>query len=288
MAIKSKNEMEARKAGVQQLDERQEFIGGAENGQLLSKNIRTISGIEVNDLDVKLLSSSALSKLNEWELADKFEKIDGDYHLLKWKIASLIKGKFKSDKLYGQFLQELRDTHPSHPLCTIKTATLRRYYKAAEICDILKIDNLKAVGLSPTMIYELGELKNKDKLNEIYEQIKNENVVSSSKSKKKKKAEILEVLQKNAKVEDVKRLIKLADSIDGEVIESTIDGQSSLVIDAEDHEVLEVDSDDIENDIDHQKTNDEIIDLILNLINEYQISISDKRLILTSVLDRLE
>ena len=278
MSIKTKEEIEARKAGVQDINEYQEFKDGAEKDLPLPNK-----SIEKTQL-------SELSKLDEWQLADKFEQLDSDYHLLKWNIAYLIKGKFKSDKLYGQFLQELRDRYPSHPLCMITTATLRRYYKAAEICNILKIDNLKAVGLSPTIIYELGELKNKEKLNGIYNQIKNE---TSGFSRKKKKGAILETFKKNPKVQDVQRLIKQADSIDGEVINIVDNENDGEII----HPLLEVlDSDDgrlqsevIVNDvIDQQKANDEIVEKVLGFINSFSISILEKKLILEAVLNKLE
>ena len=273
MSIKTKEEIEARKAGVQNINEYEEFKKGAEKDLPLS-NKSTASSIEKTQL-------SELSKLDEWQLADKFEQLDGDYHLLKWNIASLIKGKFKSDKLYGQFLQELRDRYPSHPLCMIKTATLRRYYKAAEICNTLKILNLKAVGLSPTIIYELGELKNKEKLEDIYNQIKNENPLSS---KKKKKDAILEVFQKNPKVQDVQRLIKQADSIDGEVIHPLLE-----VLDIDNGRLQSESSEIIVNDvINQQKINDEIVERVLDFINSFSISVLDKRLILDAVLLKLE
>lgn len=217
---------------------------------------------------IKNIQLSALSKLNEWQLADEFERLEGDYHLVKWRIASLIKGKLKSNTVYGQFLQELRDKYPDHPLCTIGTATLRRYYKADETCKQLSIENLKTVGISPTVIYELGELKNKEKLEDIFNQIKNENALTGT-SKKKKKDAILESFKKNVTVEDVKRLIKQADSIDGEVIRPPSEGIVSEVID-------------------EQQNKDEIVGKVLGFINSFAISVSDKRSVLEAVLEKLE
>lgn len=272
MAIKSIKEIEARKAGIQEINEYQEFKNGAEKD------------IPPSNKYVEKTRLSELSKLNEWQLADKFEQLDSDYHLLKWRIAFLIKEKFKSSKLYGQFLQDLRDKHPSHPLCMIKTATLRRYYKAAEICDTLKIENLKSVGLSPTIIYELGELKNKEKLEEIYNRIKNDNPIV--KSKNRSKDSILNSYQKNVRVQDVQLLIKQIDSIDGEVIKSTvsdgiIDGEVILdKFDSDNESLLEL--------IDEQNTNNEIINKVFDFINSFSISITEKKTVLAAVLARLE
>ena len=272
MAIKSIKEIEARKAGIQEINEYQEFKNGAEKD------------IPPSNKSVEKTQLSELSKLNEWQLADKFEQLDSDYHLLKWRIAFLIKGKFKSSKLYGQFLQDLRDKHPSHPLCMIKTATLRRYYKAAEICDTLKIENLKSVGLSPTIIYELGELKNKEKLEEIYNRIKNDNPIV--KSKNRSKDSILNSYQKNVRVQDVQLLIKQIDSIDGEVIKSTvsddiIDGEVILdKFDSDNESLLEL--------IDEQNTSNEIIDKVFDFINSFSISITEKKTVLAAVLARLQ
>jgi len=297
MAIKTKAEIEARKAGVQKANERQEFKDGAEKDPQpeSSKELLIYSTVEDKEFDIDVLSNSVLNKLNAWELADKFEKVDGDYHLLKWRIVLLIKKKFKSDKLYGQFLQELRDKYPTHPLCTIKTSTLRRYYKAAEICNTLKIDNLKVVGLSPTVIYELGELKNEDKLNDIFQKIKNENVITG-KPKKKKKGDVLEEVKKNVSVGYVQLLIKQADSIEGEVI------QNPIQINVDENELPPADFEHIANDTqamyevinEHNinlslepKTNEEIIDLVLHFLDGFSISITDKKSILKSAMKKL-
>lgn len=215
---------------------------------------------------IKNIQLAALSKLNEWQLADEFDRLEGDYQLVKWRIASLIKEKFKSSTLYGQFLQELRDKCPDHPLCMIGTATLRRYYKADKTCIQLNIENLKTVGLSPTIIYELGELKSKEKLEEIYNKIKNENAVTGT-PKRKKKGDILASFQKNATVEDVKNLIKQADSIEGVIIPHS----EGMVNDV----------------IDEQKNKDEIVEKVLEFINSFAISVSDKRSVLESVLEKL-
>ena len=154
---------------------------------------------EVAGIDV--LSTQALRKLTVNELVDKWNQLEGDYILLKWKLAMLISDKFKSKIEFGQFLQELRITNPNHPLCTIKQSSFYRYTRAARFCDKFKIYDLKEIGISPTAIYDLSEITNEPVVdNRFIRKIKN----------------------KNLPVSEIKRLIYQAHSITGELIPEPI------------------------------------------------------------------
>jgi hypothetical protein len=160
---------------------------------------------EVVGIDV--LSTKTLRKLTVNELVDKWNQLEGDYILLKWKLAMLISDKFKSKIEFGQFLQELRIINPNHPLCTIKQSTFYRYTRAARFCDRFKIYDLKEIGISPTAIYDLSEITNEPVVD--YRFIRN-------------------IKNKNLPVSEIKRLIYQAHSITGELIPEPVQSSNKF------------------------------------------------------------
>ena len=168
---------------------------------------------EVVGIDV--LSTKTLRKLTVNELVDKWNQLEGDYILLKWKLAMLISDKFKSKIEFGQFLQELRITNPNHPLCTIKQSTFYRYTRAAKFCDKFRIFDLKEIGISPTAIYDLSEITNKPVVD--YRFIRN-------------------IKNKNLPVSEIKRLIYQAHSIAGELIPEPIQSPKKLEIEPQEQD----------------------------------------------------
>ena len=122
---------------------------------------------------------------------------EGDYILLKWKLVMLISDSFKSKRELGQFLQGFRITNPNHPLCTIKSSSFYRYARAAKFCEKFKIYDLKEMGISPTVIYDLSEKTNEAVVD--YKFISN-------------------IKNKNLPVSEIKLLIYQAHSIAGELI----------------------------------------------------------------------
>jgi hypothetical protein len=173
-----------KRAQLEARDARIEAEGGFEIQR------REVAGIEP-------VSTQALQKLTVNELVDKWSRLEGDYLLLKWKLAMLISDKFKSKIEFGQFLQELRMTDSNHPLCTIKQSTFYRYTRAARFCDKFKIHDLKETGISPTAIYDLSELSNESVVDYKF---------------------IRHIKKKNLPVAEIKRLIYQAHSITGELV----------------------------------------------------------------------
>lgn len=167
----------------------------ARDAQIEAEGGFEVQSKEVVGIDV--LSTKTLRKLTVNELVDKWNQLEGDYILLKWKLAMLISDKFKSKIEFGQFLQELRIINPNHPLCTIKQSTFYRYTRAARFCDRFKIYDLKEIGISPTAIYDLSEITNEPVVD--YRFIRN-------------------IKNKNLPVSEIKRLIYQAHSITGELI----------------------------------------------------------------------
>ena len=164
------------------------------DAQIETERVFEVQHKEVAGTD---FSTQALQELTVNELVDKWNQLEDDYILLKWKLARLISDKFTSKKEFGQFLQQLRIANPNHALCTINQCTFYRYARAAMFCDKFKIYDLNKVGISPTSIYELSEIKNETVVDDIFVGI---------------------IKNQNLPVSEIKRLICQAHSIRGEVI----------------------------------------------------------------------
>jgi hypothetical protein len=164
----SRSEVEARKA----------FIAGAEQTSIW-------------DMD-------ELKKLSLDELVDRFENVHQQYTLMTWKIMLRIREHFKSDKLMGRFLSELRERDPYHTLCTCSQVTLHRWIQAARFCERQRITDIHKTGMDKTALYHLSSPKNSEVAGKVYAEIK-----------KMKLADRGEKLS----VPDVERMIEQAKSI---------------------------------------------------------------------------
>lgn len=115
--------------------------------------------------EIELLNPSKLDgklkSLSKEGLADAWEQLDNFSIIVKWKIARLLKDKFKSTKAYGAFLEKLRNDKPDHALCLVTQPTLNRYATAAKFCEDFNIEDAQAISIGPTIVYELAKPANR-------------------------------------------------------------------------------------------------------------------------------
>jgi len=164
---------------------RREFVDGAEGGiskvpiGFVVEPIRTLRDLSID------------------QLLDKWEHLDNDVLSIKWRLAMLISDKFKdkSKNAFGDFLRNLRESRPDLAFCKVNNSTLFRYARAARFCEKYRITNLNEAGISPSAIYALST-------------VENEKIVDERFFKK-------HIKNQNLSVDEVKRLICQADSIEG-------------------------------------------------------------------------
>jgi len=115
--------------------------------------------------EIELLNPSKLDgklkSLSKEGLADVWKQLDNFSIIVKWKIARLLKDKFKSTKAYGAFLEKLRNDKPDHALCLVTQPTLNRYATAAKFCEDFNIEDAQAISIGPTIVYELAKPANR-------------------------------------------------------------------------------------------------------------------------------
>jgi hypothetical protein len=117
---------------------------------------------------------------------------------MRWRLAMLIRDKFKSHKLYGQWLIDFRTKNPSHVLSVTPQQTLNRYARAARFCDKFRIYDLRASGILPTSIYLMAKPENEEIVNERF---------------------LRQIKRRSLPVPEVERLLYQAKAIEGEFTE---------------------------------------------------------------------
>lgn len=142
------------------------------------KEIETLkSFVEGGDMKAVIDGSFAdLKKLDVWELADRLESINNQSLMWTWMIAMAIRDHFHSDTEMGQFIKSLAEKNPHHPLCRIKQQHRNRFIHAARLCQALKITDINAVGISPTVFYKISAPKYKDFAQRLYHELKRKNL----------------------------------------------------------------------------------------------------------------
>jgi hypothetical protein len=148
--FKTPDEMEARRA----------FIAGADKDGILPQ-------------PADLWSFSDLKKLSNEELVDRWEQVDNQATLIKWRILWALRQRFPSDKLFGQYLADLKATRA---ICAGSHQEINRALHAGRFCEQYRITDLGSVGLLQSAVYALSRPSNGPITDQVYKQIKNKNV----------------------------------------------------------------------------------------------------------------
>ena len=148
--FKTPEEMEARRA----------FINGADKDGIIQQQ-------------ESMLLFSDLKKLKNDELLDRLEQVDNQATLIRWRILWELRQRFKSDKLFGQYIAELKATRA---ICAGSTQDINRALHAGRFCAQHRITNLNSVGLLQSAVYALSRPVNEPIADEVYQKIKNKNM----------------------------------------------------------------------------------------------------------------
>jgi hypothetical protein len=117
-----------------------------------------------------LWSISALKNLSNEDLLFRLKSIDNQYTVMRWRIWWAIRQHFKSDKLFGQYLNELREDSKYAELIGSQTEIYRAYC-AGKFCEKWKISSLSDAKIPRTAIYVLAR-QTDDISDAIYGEIK--------------------------------------------------------------------------------------------------------------------
>ena len=116
-----------------------------------------------------------LKKLSNEQLLDRLEQVDTQSTLIKWRILWTLRQRFLSDKLFGQYLADLKNSSTSYIIAS-SPQTITKSIQAGRFCEKHKITSLGEVGLRPSSIYALSRPIYEDISDSVFKQVKKKNL----------------------------------------------------------------------------------------------------------------
>ncbi len=116
-----------------------------------------------------------LKKLSNEQLMDRLEQVDSQSNLIKWRILWTLRQRFQSDKVFGQYLANLRNSS-THYIIASSPQTITKSIQAGRFCEKHKITSLEEVGLRPSSIYALSRPIYDDVADKVFSQVKKKNL----------------------------------------------------------------------------------------------------------------
>jgi hypothetical protein len=117
------------------------------------------------------LSIRKINLMTNEDIVDRIIQIDNQATIMKWRMWWVIRQRFESDKLFGQWIEEFRGD-ATRTLCPSSTKEIYRAYTAGKFCEFYEINNLSIVGVSQTVIYELSRPVNEAIAGEVFNAVK--------------------------------------------------------------------------------------------------------------------
>jgi len=111
-----------------------------------------------------------LKFLTNNELIERYIQIDQGAARAKWHICWLLRQRFDSDKLFGQYVEDLNSTQTN---CLGSQKNVWRSWRAGEFCDKYEIGELSEFNLSKSIVYELSAPANESVVEYVLSVIKN-------------------------------------------------------------------------------------------------------------------
>ena len=113
-----------------------------------------------------------LDNINE-QATMQIERIEMQAALWRWRILWELRKRFKSDRLFGQYLNDLREKRGIY----IGTGSVvNREIHAGRFCEMYKIESLEKVGVGKSTIYALSRPANKEIAGDILRFIAKKNI----------------------------------------------------------------------------------------------------------------
>jgi hypothetical protein len=116
-----------------------------------------------------------LNKLSNDALIDRLEQVDNQSMLIKWRILWTLRQRFSSDKIFGQYLADLKNSSTRYIIAS-SPQTITKSIQAGRFCEKHRIASLESVGLLPSSIYALSRPIYEDVSNTVFNQVKEKNL----------------------------------------------------------------------------------------------------------------
>jgi hypothetical protein len=116
-----------------------------------------------------------LNKLNNDELIDRLQQVENQSMLIKWRILWMLRQRFPSDKVFGQYLADLKNSATRYIIAS-SPQTITKSIQAGRFCERHKITSLEEVSLLPSSIYALSRPIYEDVSDSVFKQVKEKNL----------------------------------------------------------------------------------------------------------------
>jgi hypothetical protein len=107
------------------------------------------------------------------EIMQRIAQVDNQSDLILWRLAAALRSKFKSMKLYGQFLHTL-ENDDTYGNIVSNRPRMSRWVLYGNFCERMGITNLNTIGIDKSAITELAKPKHKNIARKIFDKIKHE------------------------------------------------------------------------------------------------------------------
>ena len=141
----------------EELEARNQFLAGAEAAR-----------------QGDLWSVTDLKRLDMEGLLNRLDMVDAQAHLIKWRLWHAMRTHFKSDKLFGQYLQDLREKpeYADYKHLVTSQQDINRAALAGAFCEKHSINDLNHIGIRKSAIYALSRPANADVADKIFHAVK--------------------------------------------------------------------------------------------------------------------
>ncbi|POZ49583.1 hypothetical protein AADEFJLK_04649 [Methylovulum psychrotolerans] len=117
-----------------------------------------------------------MKDLDNEQLVDRLEQVDNQATIIRWMILWELRKRFSSDKLFGQYLAELKKSNATITICDSSHQQIFREISAGRFCERNNVTNIASIGILKSAIYALSKPSNEDISDNIFQEIKNRNI----------------------------------------------------------------------------------------------------------------
>ena len=223
------------------------------------------------------LSTRQLTQMSNHELMDRVAQIDEQATLMIWRILWVIRQRFESDKLFGQYIEDYRST-ATHGTSVGSQQSVNTAWLAGRFCETYKIYDLLSVNIPKSAIYELSRPMNEGVVGAVFDEIrvKKERVLFSDVKRLLSKARSVSSANENGGDVDRDSSVRTCDITSSDCEERSFEPESNVeVIDYD--EVEEIDS---VIEVANEEDDDETLEEIVTSIKKHHLSSSSVRVLI--------
>jgi hypothetical protein len=173
-------------------------------------------------------SLSDLARLTDDQLIDRLEQVEGQGYLIKCRILWELRQRFDSDRLFGQYLNEVRES--TNPAWASSSSDISRSIAAGRFCEQHKINDLTKAKIYKGAVYALSMMQDVESAGKILSEIRQKNVAV------KEVERMIEQSKAVATIEQPEAVARDQEPTPGRVIQ-VVDNQA---IESIEHDIIEL------------------------------------------------